>query len=311
MPAGRARIASRLFDNAYLVLAGASLFWAGNVIASRIAVGDVSPMALTTYRWAAVLLLLLVLARKAVRRDWPVLKTRLAYVAVMGTLGFTAFNALYYVAAHFTTAVNMGIIQGGIPGLVFIIAYMAKGTTAGRAQILGMAATLVGVAVVATRGDLAAVTTLGFNFGDLLMVGACLAYAVYTVWLPDRPKVGALTFFAGLAVAAFLSSLPLLAIEIASGHYQAPTPVGLATIAYCAVFPSVLSQIFFVRGVELIGPGRAGVFVNLIPVFAAVLAVLVLGETFHLYHAAALALVLGGILFAERSGKARAAASAR
>lgn len=299
-------LARRLYDNPYVVLAGASLFWAGNVIASRIAVGEVSPMALTALRWLGVMVLLPVIARGALRRDWPVLRRRLPYVALMGTLGFTAFNAFYYVAAHYTAAVNIGIIQGGIPGLVFVLAFLWRGTPARPAQVVGMVATLVGVAVLAAKGDLATLAGLDFNVGDVLMVGACVVYAVYTVLLPDRPAVAGLSFFAGLSVAAFVTSLPLLGAEIALGAFHAPTAIGWATVAYCAVFPSVLSQIFFVRGVELIGPGRAGVFVNLIPVFASVLAVVVLGEAFHAYHAAALALVLGGILFAERVGRPRA-----
>jgi drug/metabolite transporter (DMT)-like permease len=128
-------------------------------------------------------------------------------------------------------------------------------------------------------------------------------YEIYTVLLPDRPAVGAMSFFAGLSVAAFLTSLPLLAVEIATGHYTPPTLAGWTAVVYCAIFPSVLSQIFFIRGVQLVGPGRAGVFVNLIPVFASILAVVVLGETFHLFHAVALALVGGGILYAERAGR--------
>ncbi len=294
-----------VWDNPFAVLPLASLCWAGNVIASRLAVGAVSPMALTTLRWLGVLAILAVIARGTVARDWPVLKTRLPYVFLMGAMGFTAFNAFYYVAAHFTAAVNIGIIQGGIPGLVFVLAFLVRGTPARPAQIAGMAATLVGVAVLAAKGDLSTLASLAFNLGDLLMVGACCVYAIYTVLLPDRPQVAGLSFFAGLAVAAFITSLPLLAGEIALGAFQWPTARGWAAIAYCAVFPSVLAQIFFVRGVELIGPGRAGVFVNLIPVFASVLAVVVLGERFEGYQAAALALVLGGILFAERFGRPR------
>lgn len=294
----------RLYDDPYLVLSAASLFWAGNVIAGRLAVGEVSPMALTTFRWLGVLVLLAIFAREPVRRDWPALKARRTYVVLMGLLGFTLFNAFYYIAAHFTSAVNMGIIQGGIPGLVFILAFLVRGTAARPAQVVGMLGTLVGVALLATKGDLATIATLDFNRGDLLMLSACVVYAIYTVKLPDRPKITALAFFAGLAVAAFLTSLPLLAGEWALGHYRPPSLFGWVIVAYCAVFPSVLSQIFFVRGVELIGPGRAGVFVNLIPVFASVLAVAVLGEAFRWYHAAALALVIGGILYAERAGRA-------
>lgn len=297
------RLLSAAYANPYLVLSLASLFWAGNVITSRLAVGEISPMALTTYRWAGVLVLLPFIAGGALSRDWPVLRSRIGYVLLMGALGFTAFNAFYYIAAHFTSAVNIGILQGGIPGLVFVLAFLVRGTPAGLHQVAGMLATLLGVAVVATRGDLAAITALDFNVGDLLMLGACVVYAVYTVLLPDRPKVAGMSFFAGLSVGAFVTSLPLLAAEIATGHYEAPTLAGWAAVLYCAVFPSVASQIFFIRGVELIGPGRAGVFVNLIPVYASILAVAILGESFHAYHAAALALVAGGILYAERAGR--------
>lgn len=293
----------RALDNPYLLLVLASLSWAGNTVASRVAVGEVSPMALTSLRWAGALVLLPLLARRSLAHDWPVLRRRWRYVLVMGTLGFTAFNAFYYVAAHYTSAVNLGIIQGSIPGLVFLIAYALRGTRARPAQVAGMAATLVGVAVLATKGDPTTLAGLSFNAGDLMMLVSCLVYAIYTVLLPDRPRVAGLSFFAGLSAAAVLTSLPLLAGEIALGAFLAPSAVGWAAVAYCAVFPSVIAQICYMRGVELIGPGRAGVFVNLVPVFAAVAAVALLGEEFHGYHAAALALVLGGILFAERVGR--------
>lgn len=292
---------ARLYRQPYLLLTLSPLFWAGNTVASRLAVGEVSPMALTTYRWSGVLLLLAVFARRAVVADWPAMQTRLPYILAMGALGFTFFNAFYYVAAHFTSAVNIGIIQGALPGLVFVFAFLIAGTRAGWGQIAGMATTLIGVGVIAVRGDLAALATLDFNAGDLMMLGACVVYALYTVLLPRRPKISGLSFFAGLSVAALLTSLPFLAGEIAMGAYRAPTPFGWLVVAYCAVFPSVISQIFFVRGVELVGPGRAGVFINLIPVFASILAVLVLGEDFRLYHGLALVLVLGGIFWAEWS----------
>lgn len=300
-----ANLIGRIYHRPYLLLSLSSLFWAGNVIASRLARGEVSPMALTTYRWLGVLLLLVVFAARQTILDWPVLRTRLVYIGVMGALGFTFFNAFYYVAAHFTTAVNIGIIQGALPGLVFVFAFFIRGLKAGWGQISGMATTLLGVAVIATKGDLAAVRQLDFNAGDLMMLGACVVYALYTVFLPDRPKIGGLSFFAGLSLSAFFTSLPFLAIEAGMGEYLAPTPFGWAIVAYCAIFPSVIAQVFFMRGVELVGPGRAGVFINLIPVFASILAVLLLGEAFHVYQTVALALVLGGIFWAERSKRDR------
>jgi drug/metabolite transporter (DMT)-like permease len=108
-----------------------------------------------------------------------------------------------------------------------------------------------------------------------------------------------LAFFAGLSLAAFVSTLPLVGFEIATGLAQWPGTRGWIILVGLAIGPSLVSQIFYMRGVELIGPGRAGLFVNLVPVFAAILAVLILGETFAIYHAVALALVLAGIALAE------------
>ncbi len=110
-----------------------------------------------------------------------------------------------------------------------------------------------------------------------------------------------------MAVAAFVTSVPLMIWEVASGGFIWPTAAGLATLVYVALGPAFVSQIFFMRGVELIGPGRAGVFVNLVPVFGAIMAVVLLGEPFAAYHVVALMLVVGGIAIAQRgsSGLAR------
>ena len=107
-----------------------------------------------------------------------------------------------------------------------------------------------------------------------------------------------------MAFIAALASVPLLLLEAAQGGVVVPSAEGWLITAYIALFPSCLAQIFFMRGVDLIGPGRAGVFVNLVPVFAALLAVLILSEPFRWYHAGALVLVLGGIVIAQRRPKA-------
>ena len=289
---------------AYLLLAFTMLCWGGNAVAGRLAVSEVSPMVLTASRWLFVVLLLAVVARRQLRRDWPVLRRHLPRLAAMGALGFTSFNALFYVAAYSTTAVNIGIIQGAIPVFVLLGAFLLYRTPVRGLQLAGVLVTVVGVLLVATQGELERLLGLTFALGDLLMVIACAFYAGYTLSLRNRPEVSFLSFFAVLALSAFVTTLPLVAIEAAMGEFRAPTLAGLAIIAYVGFFPSSLAQIAFMRGVSMIGPGRAGIFVNLVPVFAAILAVAILGEPFELFQLAALALVLGGIALAER-GKRR------
>jgi drug/metabolite transporter (DMT)-like permease len=289
-----------LMRQAYLLLALTALFWGGNAVAGRVAVGQISPMALTCLRWVVVVAILVPVLGREVLAEWPKLRPHIGSIVLMGALGFTAFNALFYAAAHHTSAVNLTIFQGAIPVLVLLGAVLFLGARIRLLQVLGMVVTMIGVAVVAVKGDLAILRTLALNIGDVWMLVACVLYAGYTLGLRRRPAVPAFVFFTALAVVAFLTSLPLLAVEIASGAVRWPTAKGWAVLLYVGLFPSLLAQIFFMRGVELIGPARAGLFVNLVPVFGAFLAVLLLGEPFAAYHAAGLALVLGGIWLAER-----------
>lgn len=289
-----------LFGQPYLLLTLTALLWSGNSIAAKLAVGEISPMALTCLRWVIACAVLLVLARRQVVADWPLLAPRWRSILWMGLLGYTGFNALFYTAGHHTSAVNISIIQGSIPIAVLVGAFLIYKTPVGIAQGIGFLLTFVGVGVVALQGDLATLSTLSFNIGDVWMLIASAFYAAYTLGLRQRPKTSGFAFFALLAGVAMLTSLPLLAYEILTGTVQWPTGLGLGILLYVALGPSLLAQLFFMRGVDLIGPGRAGLFANLVPVFEPALSVLILGESFEMYQAGALVLVLGGIWLAER-----------
>jgi len=286
---------------AYLLLTITTLCWGANAVFGRLAVGEISPMLLVTLRWLGVLLLMLAFAKRYVLQDWPTLRRHLPYLAAMGALGFTGFNALFYVAAHSTTAVNIGIIQGSMPMFVLLGAFLAYRSPVTPLQMAGVAVTMIGVTIVGTGGSLERLAALTLNQGDVMMVIACTFYAGYAVGLRRRPTaVSSLGLFTVIAAAAFIFSLPLTGAELALGRLQWPSATGWVVAGLVTLFPSFLAQIFFMNGVALIGPGRAGVFINLVPVFAAILAVLVLGEPFEGFHAVALALVLGGIWLSER-----------
>jgi drug/metabolite transporter (DMT)-like permease len=293
-----------LLDRPYALLVLTTLAWGGNSVAGRLAVGEIAPMALTAGRWGLVVAALGLFARRQIGAGLGRLKTQWRAALIMGATGFTAFNALFYLAAHHTSAVNMSILQGSTPVLVMLGALVLHRTPVRRGQALGMVITLAGVALVASHGDLASLLRLRLNLGDVFMLIACALYAGYTLALRGRAGVGGLGFFAGLAAAAFVTAVPLLAVEIAAGASGWPSLQGWAVLAYVALAPSFLAQVFYIRAVELIGPGRAGLFINLVPIFGAILAVLILSEPFGLHHAAALVLVLTGILVAERSARA-------
>jgi len=305
MPTGLSHLWSRFNQRPALLLVLTTLIWGSNAVAARLAVGHVSPMMLTTARWAIACLALWLVARHQVMAYAPVLRPRWRYLVLMGTCGFTAFNALFYAAAHHTTAVNLALIQGVIPVLVLLGGALFLRLKVTPLQLLGVAITLAGVAIVASRGQWCVLAGLDFNIGDVAILLASVLYAGYTLALRSRPAVPPLVFFAAIAGVAALVSLPLLAAEVLAGRFFWPTPQGWLLILYVGLMPSFVSQLSFMRGVELIGPARASVFINLNPVFGPALAVLLLGEPLHAYHVLALAMVLGGIWVAERLGVRR------
>ncbi|MET0185560.1 MAG: DMT family transporter [Achromobacter sp.] len=286
---------------AYFLLIVTTLFWGGNMVAARMAVGEISPMALSFFRWLICAVSLIVIARRDVAAHWRALLPHWKLILPMAIGGMTAYGNLLYVAASHTSGINLSIIQGAIPVFVLIGAFVFQRKRTNALTLAGVALTLVGILYMATRGHLEALTALQFNIGDIYVVLAGICYAGYALGLPHRPAVPAIVFFTALACVGMVASLPLFLVEAASGDLVMPTtPKAFAIVMYIGLGPSFIAQLLFMRGVALIGPSRAGLFINLVPIFGAIMSVLILGEPFASYHAVALACVLGGIFLAER-----------
>lgn len=294
-----------LWSQPVVLLTLTTLFWAGNTVASKVAVGHISPGLLTFSRWALLSLILPFIYRKQMGTVWPQLQSRWIYVVAMGALGLAAFNLLFYISAHHTTAVNIGILQGSIPIIVLIGAFFLYRTRVTMLQALGATLGLVGVVTVALRGVPSQLADLRLNEGDIMMAGACILYAGYTLGLKSRPDIPGIVLFAYFAIAGSLLSAPVAFLEWWNGSIIWPDRSGWIVIIYVTIFPSFLSQIFFLRSVDLIGPGRSGVFVNLTPIFSALLAVVLLSEAFQFYHAIALTLVVLGLWWARDPASSR------
>lgn len=299
MPALR-RFLTWLDHQPYVLMLLTTLYWGGNVVAGKLAAPEMSPLVITFIRWLIVSVVLVGLLSRSVLQEAATLKSRWRYVFVMSLVGFTGFNALFYLAASKTSALNMAIIQGSMPVFV-IIGALLLGSRMKPLQIGGVLLTLIGVVMTASRGDFEVIRTLAFNEGDLWLLIASFFYSGYTLALRDRPQMSALAFFTGMAVGAFVSSVPLVMAEVAAGAAVWPkNTYAWLIMGYIAFFPSLLAQLHFLRAVELIGPGRVSSFYNLVPVFGAILSVLIIGEKLAFYHFIALGMVLVGIALVNR-----------
>ena len=290
-------------NNAYLLLGLTTLFWGGNAVAGKLAVGHVSPMLLTTLRWGLAMAILLAIGWPRLRTDWSKVRRRLLYLTALGALGFTVFNMALYTALIYTSAINASIEQAGIPMLIFAGNFLLFRMRVTWAQIVGFILSLAGVAVAASHGHPVALLNLDINFGDVLMLIAALVYAAYTVALRFRPMIHWQSLMIMLTGTAFVTGIPFALAEFWTANAIVPDAQGWAIVIYTVLFPSILAQIFYIRGVELIGANRAGLFINLVPIFGTLLSILLLGEDFYAYHALAMIMVLGGIWLAEHSGR--------
>lgn len=293
-------------SKAYFYLVIATLLWAGNTLAGKLAVGHISPMMLTLCRWVIAVTLIVSISLPQLRKDWPLLKKNWLLLFAYGAFGYSVFNALLYSALRLTSGVNGAIEQASIPMLIFIINYAFFRIRASWAQLVGFVLSIFGIAITASHGDLSALLELDINAGDLMVLTASLIYACYTVALRWRPAISWQSLMAASASGALVAAVPLLAFEVASDTFIMPDFTGWMLVLYAGLLPSLVSQIFWVNGVEGIGANRAGLFINLIPVFGTVLSVLFLKETLHNFHLLAVVLVMAGIAIAEW-GKPKAA----
>lgn len=306
--AGASRRFVAIMDRPYLLLVLTPLFWGGNTVAGKLAVGEVDPYVLIVGRWFGALLVILPFAVRTLGPDWPVIRRRWPLLALYGGVGFATFNALMYVAAHHTSAVNASIEQSLIPVLVMIGNFIVFRVRARLLQVTGVVLTMLGVSITATNGDPMRLVSMQVNIGDAMVLVACLAYTVHSLALRFRPPIAwpsflAVTFsFAAIAglvgQALFDGGTATLPARVA-----ATTPLGWGIVLFAAFFPSIVSQFFYARGVELVGPNRASLFINLIPVFGTLLSVVILFEPIHPFHVLTALIVVVGIVLAEYSAR--------
>lgn len=299
--------AAALWSRAYLLLTLTALFWAGNSIVARAARDVVPPAALSFWRWAIALALLMPFAWPHLRRDAAVLRAHWPIMLVLGALGIGAFNTLLYTGLQTTTALNSMLIQSAQPALILMVGALVMQDRTSARQVAGVVVSLVGVLIIIARGDAAMLLALRLNGGDAIIAFAVLLWALYSVLLRRRPPVHPLSFLAASIMVGIVVIAPLYATEIGAGRLIVPATGSALAIAYVSIFPSFLAYLFFNRGVELIGSAATAQYLNVMPLMGAGLAMLFLGETLHRFHVAGLALVVAGIFVAGRGTQMPAA----
>ena len=275
------------------------LFWGGNAVAGRMAAGLVPPLSLAFWRWLFAFLILLpfglprVLAQKeTVARHWKLL-------CLLSATSVTAYSSLLYVALLTTTAVNATLVSTTIPVAIVSLSWLWFREGVGPRQAAGIVLSLAGVLMVIARGELQTLLSLSLHAGDLWALAAVASWSVFSVVLRRYPtgldSLAFLTVQVGIG-ALFVLPIYLGELLIYGGFDLSWKAVGL--ISYLAVFQSLVAYGLWNFGVARLGAGTAGVYINLIPVFTALLAIPLLGESFRWFHGAGMLLIFAGIWLA-------------
>lgn len=283
----------------YFLLTLSALIWSGNFVISR-AMNDVIPPAgFVFWRWLVAVVILAPIALPRLRREWPIVRANWQLIFICGLFGVTLFNFLIYTAMHTTTAINAALVNSAIPVFIIMFARLFYGQRVTLRQHTGIALSLAGVATIILQGDLGRIRTLTFNTGDLLVLIAAVAWALYSVALRRYPQgLNPFVFLFCIAACGLLFLVPFYAIEIASGKLMTLNSATVLSIAYVGIFASVVAFSTWNYGLRKVGPHRGGQFVHLMPAFSTILAVIFLGERLHLFHVVGIMLIFVGILFA-------------
>lgn len=298
--------ARRSARTAYLLLIVPPLCWAGNFVVGRAIHAEIPPVALTFWRWVVAAAVLLPLAgaetwraRALIRRQWPLL----AMLALSGVVGF---QFVVYQGLHSTTAINGVLIIATIPAVIPAFAYALDAERITARQGLGILVSTLGVATIVLRGDLAAALALDVAAGDLWIASAVPMWALYSVLVRRKhealPPLALLLAIVGIGLAVLA---PAYAWELASVGGFTPTLPAAAAVAYVGVAASVLAFWCWNRGIAGVGASKAGLYLHLMPVFAALLAVAFLDERLYGYHGVGMVLVAAGLYLSSTAGGPR------
>ncbi|OIJ43660.1 DMT family transporter [Massilia timonae] len=295
----------RLTPATALLLTVPPVLWAGNAIVGRLVRDAVPPMTLNLIRWSIALAVLLPLGRAVLRADYGVLANWKRY-SMLGLLGVGLYNSLQYLALQSSSPINVTLVASGVPVWMLLVGRLFFNVPVKRKQVVGAALSIAGVLVVMCRGSLAELAALRLVAGDLYMILATIAWSFYSWLLMQQKDVPALRADWAAFLLAQVGFGVLWSGALAGGewavkdvHIAWSWPLA-AALLYVAIGPAIIAMRCWGAGVQRAGPSLGAFFINLTPLFTALLSSAFLGEAPHLYHVLAFGMIVGGIAVSAR-----------
>ena len=282
---------------AYIFLFLAVLFWAGNFIVGKFAsYYEIPPFSLNFFRWLFAGIILLPFTFKEIFLKKNYIKANIGLFIILGITSITVFNSIVYYSLYFTQVITGVLMISTIPVWIILISSLLKIEKTNIYQIFGILLSLIGVVAIITKSDLEVIKGLEFNKGDLSIIVAMFSWAIFSTLLKKKKlEVSQITLLQVVIIFGLIFLTPIYIIELLLGNYIILDKPFFLTLAYVVIFPGLLSFLFWIKGISVIGANRSGIFLHLMPIFGSVFAIIIFKEKIMFYHLIGAIFIIFGI----------------
>ena len=290
---------------AYIFLLLTVTFWAGNFIVGKFAsIYNVPPFTLNFYRWFfAWLILAPFTLPEIIRKKDYVFKNYKLFI-ILGVTSITIFNSIVYYSLNFTQVISGVLMISTIPVMIMFFSSILKIEKTNIFQIIGVILSFTGVIIIITKANLESLKNLDFNRGDITMVIAMFSWALYSSLLKKQKyEISQISLLQVLITFGLIFLIPIYFIEYQIGFRVSIDKPFILILSYVVLLPGLASFILWIKGISLIGANRSGVFLHLMPILSAIMAMIFFSEKFMFYHILGACFIVSGILLSNQKVK--------
>ena len=283
------------------LLIASSFFWSGNFFAGKVAhLSDLTPFKLSFFRWLLALLILLPFTFNQIKKDFHYYKKNILLMSIIAVLGVTIFNSFTYISLQTTLVLNSTLMASVAPVMMIGFSWLIFKTKTTKLQFAGIFLSLLGAFSIILKGNITNLFNLYFTLGDIWMLAAVVSWCLYSVLLKkiDSSK-SQLASLEVIIIIGLIFIFPFYLIESFNSSFLPSKNVDFVIIIYVAFFASILAFFSWNKGVLIIGPNKASLFLHLIPVFSSIWAISFLNEKFAFFHLIGVFFILTGIILSN------------
>ena len=290
---------------AYIYLLLTVTFWAGNFIVGKYAsYYEVPPFSLNFYRWFFAWLILAPFTIPEILKHKEYIKQNYKLFLILGVTSITVFNSIVYYSLNFTQVISGVLMISTIPVMIMLFSSLLKIEKTNTFQIFGVLFSFTGVILIITKANLEILKNLDFNKGDITMVIAMFSWALYSALLKKQThKLSQLSLLEVIITFGLIFLIPIYLVEYQLGYRINLEKPFILILGYVVLFPGLASFILWIKGISMIGANRSGVFLHLMPILSAIMAMIIFKEKFMIYHVLGAIFIITGIFLSNRKVK--------